>query len=274
MEQTQTSTFAQTLVKFQSLLIGFSSSCPQAADQKFVRAYFSINSRWRHLELVLRRIHDNMEQLRKARKGDVDHHEIELLLAAPSLDIETFYVVLRSLIEDVAVLTPCFYPKAKKRPKRISFNKQVKWFRKHPDFDPPMTQYMKTNLVWFDELKDVRDDLLHCQCDVLAINSGIEKTQGDIPIKFDIVGESGLKIGQPELESEVRSIMRSLIEFLSFYSSHFKNRLPNDWPNYKDLGGHSPKGSVQGLEFLKRWSEYGQKRPNKANAADEKKPRG
>ena len=255
MKQTQGSTLVQTLVKFGSLLIGFSSSCPQATDQKFVRASFSISTRWRHLDLVLRRINDNVEQLRKARRGDVDPRETELLLAAPSLDTETFYVVVRSLLEDVAALTPCFYPKAKMKPKRISFNEQVKWYRSHPDFDPPMTQYVESNLGWFDGLKDVRDHLLHRQCDVLPINSGTESMQGDIPIQFAIVGESGLKIGQPEMESEVRSILRSLIEFLSFYSSHFKNRLPKDWPGYKDIGGHSPKGGVQGLEFLKRWLE-------------------
>jgi len=254
MRQTQDSTLVQTLVKFGSLLIGFNSSCPQATDQKFVRAWFSISTRWRHLDLVLRRINDNVEQLRKARRGDVDPSEIELLLAAPSLDIETFYLVVRSLLEDVAVLTPYFYPEAM-RPTRSSFNKQVEWYRSHPDFDPPMTQYIESNLGWFNGLKDVRDHLLHRQCDVLPINSGTVSMQGDIPIQFDIVGELGLEIGQPEMESEVRSILRSLIEFLSFYSSHFKNRLPKDWPGYKDIGGHSPKGGVQGLEFLKRWSE-------------------
>jgi hypothetical protein len=255
MEQVQVCTLVQTMVKFESLLIGFSTSCPQATDQKFLRGLFSINTRWRHLDLVLRRINDNVKQLGKARQGVVDPREIGMLLAAPSLDIETFYVVLRSLLEDVAALTPCFYPKAKMRPKRISFNEQVKWYRSHSEFDPPMTQYLESNLGWFDELKEVRDNLLHRQCDILVINSGKESMQGDIPIQFGILSESGFTIGQPEMETQARSILRSLIEFLSFYSSHFKNRLPNDWPAYKDLGGHSPKGGVQGLEFLKRWSE-------------------
>ena len=247
MNPTHGNILVETLVKFESLLIGFSSSCPQATDQKFVRAQFSINSRWRHLELVLLRIQNNMEQLRKARQGGVDPAALELLQAAPSLDIETFYVVVRSLMEDVAALTPCFYPKGKMKPKRISFNKQLKWYRSHPNFDPPMTYYVENNLGWFDQLKDVRDDLLHRQCDVLPINSATDKVQENIPIQFDIVNESGLKIGQPELETEVRTVLQNLLEFLSFYSSHFKNRLPNDWPGYKDLGGHSPKGGIQGL---------------------------
>lgn len=255
MMSTQGKMLVETLVKFGSLLMEFSYSCHQATDLQFTRAHFSINSRWRHLDLVLRRIHDDIELLKNARLGTLDPGTSDSLQAAPSLDIETFYVVVRSFMDDIAALTPCFYPKGKMRPKRKSFSDQLKWYIKHPDFDPPMTRYMEKNLGWFDKLKDVRDDLLHRQCDVLPINSGPESAQGNIPIHFAIVNEFDLNIEYPELETELRTILRNLLEFLAFYASHFRNRIPNDWPCYKNLTGHSPKGGVHGLEFLKYWTE-------------------
>jgi hypothetical protein len=191
----------------------------------------------------------------KARKGNLNPESLELLLAAPSLDIETFYVVVRSLMEDVAVLTPCFYPKASKKPKRISFNEQIKWYQKHTNFDPSMTEYLTNNLGWFTELKNVRDELLHFQAMVLPNNTGPEDEHGKLRVRFDIIRDFDSKLGMPDLMTKLRTTLQNLLGFLDFYSAHFKNRIPNDWPRYKDLGGANPKGGVQGLELLKRWSE-------------------
>jgi hypothetical protein len=245
----------QTLVKFSALNIGFASSCPTATDKKFHTALSSINLRWQHLELVSQRISEDAELLAKTRKGNLNSKSSELLLAAPTLDIETFYVVVRSLMEDVAVLTPYFYPKASKKPKSFSFNQQIEWYKNHPDFDPLMTEYLKNNLGWFGELKSVRDDLLHSQAMVLPDNTGPEDEHGKLRVRFDIIKDFDSKLGMLDLMTKLRTTLRNLLGFLDFYSGHFKNRIPNDWPCYKDLGGANPKGGVQGLELLKRWSE-------------------
>jgi hypothetical protein len=251
----QENLLVQTLVKFSDLTISFESSCQTGIDKNFQMALSSINQRWRHLELVSQRISQDAGLLVKAREGKLDPETIEFLLAAPALDIETFYVVVRSLMEDVAVLTPYFYPKASKRPKSFSFNQQIEWYKNHPDFDPLMTEYLKNNLGWFGELKSVRDDLLHSQAMVLPDNTGSEDKHGKLRIRFDIIKDFDSKLGMLDLMTKLRTTLRNLLGFLDFYSGHFKNRIPNDWPCYKDLGGANPKGGVQGLELLKRWSE-------------------
>jgi len=246
----------QTLLKLETLTISFGTSCSQATDEKFGYARLRINTRWKHLDLVLRRVGEHIELIRKARQGLAGQLTPELsvlLTAAPSLDIETFYIVVRSLMDDVAILTPYFYPKGKMRPRRYSFNDQLKWYKSHPDFDPPMTQYLKTQLGWFDELKESRDDLIHRQCDVLPITVLWGEA---VPEGFAIIHKhEDEKIDYQPLEKKFHIILKSLLAFLNFYASHFKERIPNDWPNYKDIGGREPKGSVDGLEFLKRWSE-------------------
>lgn len=252
----QNNLLVQTLVKFTALIIGFESACPAATKEIFHRAPSRLNTRWQQLELTAQRISGDTELLIKARREILDPKLLDLMLAAPGLDIETFYVIVQSMMDDIAALTPCFYPEGPK-PNRHSFNKQLSWYiTKNTDFDPPMTEYLSTYLGWFTELKDVRDDLLHRQSDVLPINTSQKDEQGEFRVQFDIITKDfGLKLGAPDLIMKLRATLRNLLEFLDFYSGHFKNRIPKDWPSYKDLGGASPKGSVHGLELLKRWSE-------------------
>lgn len=252
----QKNMLVQTLVRLSALTIGFESSCPMATDQKFQMALFSINYRWPQLELVAQRTSDDAEQLIKAREGDIEPESFELLAAETALDIETFYVVMHSLMEDIAALTPYFYPKGPKKPASHSFDDQIEWYKKHTDFDPPMTEYLTNNLGWFDELKDVRDELLHRQAQVLPINTTLNEKQGEFQVQFDILKKGfDPMLGMPHLMSKLQATLRNLLEFLGFYSGHFKDRIPKDWPSYKDIGGASPKGAVHGLKLLKRWAE-------------------
>lgn len=252
----QNNLLVQTLVKFTALIIGFESECPAATKEKFHRASSRLNARWQQLELTAQRISGDTELLIKARREVLDPKLLDLMRAAPGIDIETFYVIVRSMMDDIAALTPYFYPKGPKEPASYSFKDQIKWYKKNIDFDPPMTEYLSTYLEWFTELKDVRDDLLHRQADVLPINTSQKDEQGEFSVQFDIITKDfGLKLGAPDLIMKLRATLRNLLEFLDFYSGHFKNRIPKDWPSYKDLGGASPKGGVHGLELLKRWSE-------------------
>ena len=252
----QNNLLVQTLVKFTALIIGFESACPAATKEIFHRTSSRLNTRWQQLELTAQRISGDTELLIKARREVLDPKLLDLMRAAPGIDIETFYVIVRSMMDDLAALTPYFYPEGPK-PNRNSFNKQLNWYiKKNPDFDPPMTEYLSTYLGWFTELKDVRDDLLHRQADVLPINTSQKDEQGEFRVQFDIITKDfGLKLGAPALIMKLRATLRNLLEFFDFYSGHFKNRIPKDWPSYKDLGGAFPKGGVYGLELLKRWSE-------------------
>lgn len=254
MEPTQPSRPVPVLVRFQSLLIGFSSKCPQATDVEFTRAWFRIDMRWRHLNLVLQRIDDDIELLKKARRGSLEHSQHEMLVAAPSLDVEVLYTVLRSLLDDVAALTPCFYSRQKSMPARHSLNKQLTWYRNNPQFDPAMTDYAQNNVAWFIDLRDTRDDLVHRHCDVLTSNSGEETAEGDIPVEYAIVKLPGLSAPRG-IEAGVRSMLQSVLAFPDFYSSHFVGRLPNDRPDCATPGLFSSKGAVHGVESLKRWTD-------------------
>jgi hypothetical protein len=240
----------QTLLKLELLLIGF-SSCLQAKERKFMWAKGRINTRLKQLDLILRRIEPEMDYLERARQEVLDFAKLKIFFVALPLDIETFYVAVRSIMDDVAILTPFFYPKGKMRPKSHSFSDQFKWYKSHPDFDPSMTNYLETQLGWFDELKEYRDGLLHRQCDILPISVLSGK---NVPQGFAIIDKDKPNPYHP-LKEKLSTTLQNLLAFLNFYSSHFKDRLPNDWPCYKDIGGREPAGSVDGLEFLKRWSE-------------------
>ena len=255
MESKQSSFLVETMLQFGSLIFDFKNSCPQTVDQEFKWTFFNrIQTRWKHLDLILYRIEIDIDQLTRAREevsDDISIDEVDFLVSAPSLDIETFFVVVRSFLDDVAILTPYFYPKGTKKPKRYSFSDQLKWYTSHPDFDPPMTDYIINNTGWFNEMKEVRDRLLHKQSDVLPINAWKGK---DIPIGFVIIDKGDWSAFQP-LKTIIYTILQNFMRLLNFYSSHFKDRLPNDWPGYKSLFGNPPKGTVGGLSFLKRWSE-------------------
>lgn len=239
--------FTNALVKFSSLWISFSSSFPSAGGSSFAFAKFRIDQRWRHLNLILDRLDQDISLLKNIKKTS----DIELSSSAPSLDIETFYIVARSLLDDMAVLTPHFYfSKGRQLPNR-SLSDQKKWLIKNPNFDCELSDYMERDMNWFDKCKNTRDDLIHYQAQIIPINSQLSN-DGEIEIRFDLV--KGLKtsnLGQPKLKTHVTGILKNIIKYIDFYSTHFKSKLSSTGVGYRDNFGLNPKGCSARLGGLK-----------------------
>ncbi len=199
------------------------------------------------MEETSQRIREETEKLIKIEEDKLEGKLFFLL----TLDIETFYVTVRSLMEDIAAMTTCFYPRGPGKPKRHSFKDQIKWYENHPDFDSPMTDYMKNKLGWFSELRDVRNDLLHKHAFLWPVL--FQDEQGKSQLRFNIVRAEDQKIRIYDLMLILQETLRNLIEFLNFYTEHFTKRLPHYWPSYEEWKNVSTEASDQGFEELNRW---------------------
>lgn len=228
-----------------NMSISHKAKC-RAVDDKFEGAFFSFIWRWLQLEEISQRIKEETEKLTKITNDELGDKCFFLL----TLDIETFYVTVRSLMEDIAAMTPCFYPRGPEKPKRRSFKGQIKWYENHPDFDSTMTDYLKNKLGWFNELRDVRDDLLHNQAFLWPFP--LKDEQGKFQLHFYIVSAEDKKIITYELMIILQKTLLNLIEFMNFYTEHFTKRLPNDWQYYEEWKNVSTEAPDQGFEELNR----------------------
>lgn len=249
--------FTIAKLKFSALINSFFLSFRGSPiHPTFSSAFLRINTRWKHIDLILRRIDEDIILLQSLNKnvltGNDTRKLIDNAISAPSLDIETFFAVVRSLLDDIAVLTPFFYGKESKQIPRRSLSKQRGWFIKNTKLDPKFSKYMEENLNWFVKLKDKRDSLIHHQAEILPINSSSENPNEEA-IHFYIMKNFSTQTEKTNLKLHISEVLINLVEFLDFYSSHFRNNLPLTFPQYNDSFGENPKGGVIGLENIKKW---------------------
>lgn len=221
----------------------------RVVDDRFTNAFISFMWRWLQLELIAQRINEEIVQLTQVNKDDINAEPFASLTTLIALDIEIFYILIRSVMDDIAALTPCFYPK-KLKPNRYSFNKQRNWYTnlKNTDYDPPMIEYLTNNLGWFDESKDIRDDLLHRHAFLFPF-----PTNNNQQVQFGTLRGTEQEPKIADLIPKLRATLRNILAFLDFYSEHFNNRIKKDWPEYyEELPTVLPDKPVQSFENLNR----------------------
>jgi len=166
-----------------------------------------------------------------------------------SLDIFTFYVVLRALIDDIANLTRYFYPKITYQlPQSFEDLKTHKLLK---DSDPDLVDFVNSKIPKTTEFIGIRDDMLHHHAGILPLpRKGDRMTilvdlskQSEVHQKLRRLHESKeifveYKMDFDKMLEELTNELKSLQRF---YLEHFPLKVQESFPNFKidELPAHS-----------------------------------
>lgn len=185
-----------------------------------------IDRRISNLHLIMHRIRiDSGVNLLLHEKYTID------FLYLP-IDFESFFIWLRMIMDQIAFLTPLFYERQGILP-RNSFSDQLKWFKEDKTgFDIKCRNYLLSNMQWFTEIRDIRDDALHRRFWSYAEM----KTKGEVNIK---------RMRGNRLEKDIESLDKTIgqfylkfVDFSRFYERHFSELLRSRNKDFKFLGQH------------------------------------
>ena len=104
--------------------------------------------------------------LTKRLKGHVDAYKEDTWVAVPIhelfLDTQGFFLFVQQLLEDLALLIRMCLPPAQRHQMPAAFSHMTKRLLKDvlPP-DAPLARFLSTERSWLNELKDLRDDILH-----------------------------------------------------------------------------------------------------------------
>ncbi len=86
--------------------------------------------------------------------------ELGVRSLAAAFDFEIFLIYLRILMDDIAKCTPVFFTTRRSLRDR-SFEDLKSSFRRHPTVDACYAEFLAADTSWFDDLKSLRDDVVH-----------------------------------------------------------------------------------------------------------------
>ena len=204
-------------------------------DWKFINARDRLIYNLTYLDIILRRIR---KEVRLITETELERGYNEL-----RLDIESYFVFHRSIMDIFATLVPYFYSKHSKEIKSDSFEAKRNWYIKtNPQFDPEYTRYLKS-MRWFVLLKESRDNMIHRRAFPLIYEE-------DGIITFNLV--KGLKHITETIEVEYFFDLqiRNLFEFLEFYTDHFTKVVQDNFSNYQYTNFPSKISGLRELETI------------------------
>jgi hypothetical protein len=183
--------------------------------------------RWKYNQIVT--IYDEISTLIGALEKEILERIDPGRIALPPIPVgdnywrltfhyEAYLSAVRSLMNLMAKLTR--YAFTKNQPP-ISFSDQQEWFAaKMPDADPDYSEYLATQLGWYDELKKLRDEVTH--------HTAIEVRLRTTGAKLVIVASTGITRSEADfidIQEVCARIHTGLQEFLAFFDQHFAGRL-------------------------------------------------
>jgi hypothetical protein len=131
---------------------------------------------------------------------------------------EAYLAAVKSLLELISKLTRYAFP-TNKPPER--FTRQREWFiERMPDADPDYRSYLAAKLGWYDDLKRLRDQIIH--------HSAIEVRVRASEAKLGIIASTGITRSEADfidIQEVCARIHTGLQEFLVFFDQHFAGRL-------------------------------------------------
>lgn len=224
-----------TMSKFFTFLLQYELKClkkPMSDEFRNTKWAFLSKTSW--LDIILERIQDsyrsaNLNQLRLP-----SIHRV-------SLDIFTFYVVFRALLDDIANLTRYFYPKIiYQLPQSFEGLKTHKLLK---DSDPDFVDFVNDKIPKTSDLVGIRDDMLHHRAGILPL----PRERGRMTILVDLSKQSEVhqklrklhesreifveyKMDFDKILEELRNELKSLQHF---YLEHFPIKLQESFPNFK-----------------------------------------
>ncbi len=200
-------------------------------DKLTQKAIIGFNRHFNNLCIVLRMIKDENDSLveeedktnKTKRIGEIYHSEFHSLLI---VDLETFFIYLRMLMNDIAGITPYFFDKKIGSIPYDSFHGQKEWFiKKGSKLDQNFLKYLQKETEWFDKIKWERDNVIHYQANnIIFFNKNDKKTE----LLYQDIWDDGFKINQPKLKplmNTVKVYVKNFYSFCKFYDSHFLEKM-------------------------------------------------
>lgn len=229
---------AHSLIRFDARLLRQSPTAEWPLGSSFEKAEHGLGMKLYNLGLTIHRIKD--EQLKILERFKSDGEILRYPLRFLMLDVETFFVQLRSAMDELAKLTPSFYSKSTENIPKRSFHDQKNWFLndKRKDFDPGYTELLKrTN--WFDLMKETRERFVHHAVQSQTGVVGTESGQFYLGIDVDIEIKGQLGTTFNDLDKILSHFVKSLFAFFHAYTVHFTRKVKETYPNF-DLESQGP----------------------------------
>jgi hypothetical protein len=189
---------------------------------------YSFQAKMASLEIMqkytLERIRELFKTSEKEKKKSIYLKDTSRLLNEGIAFFEAYLNAFYSLLQIIGKVTPYFYDKKKlKQPiPNDTFDKQFRYFaNKNPDVDPEYSNYLKNNMIWYDELMNNRHAVTHNVSAFLGF--------GEREIVFIHMPKQRIDFfekGKPtkKLEEYILNNWDSLFSFFNFYVEHFSSR--------------------------------------------------
>ncbi len=242
---------ARSLIRFHARLLSQSPTAEWPLDSSFEKAEEGLGVKLYYLGLAIHRIKDDQLKLLERFKSDgkLLRDPLRFLI----LDVETFFVQLRSAMDELAKLTPSFYSKAKEGISGRSFNKQKKWFlnEKQAGFDPRYTELLKRT-EWFDQMKKTRERFVHDATPTRPVVIGTKAGDSYLGIDVDIESNGQLETTYNDVNYILSHYIKSLFAFFQDYTVHFTSKVKETYPDF-DLESQGPfyLAELPGVEISK-----------------------
>lgn len=139
------------------------------------QAFAAFHRHFYNLCLILERIKEENDKLIVERKENKDPREVPDYYYFLLLDLETFFIYLRVIMDDIAGITPYFFGKHRGKIASGSFNDLKQWFVKQGGrLDSEFSRYLKEETAWFDEMKKEREAIIHYKANNIIFYCGEE----------------------------------------------------------------------------------------------------
>lgn len=229
------------------LFFALNKSCKEISRLIYIDEII-IQSRWGHLNAIINRIDDDIELLKNLRNSNMDKLlDYDLIISYCSLDIETFFIVMRSFLENIANLNKIFYPEFQKiLGYKIGFYDQINEFKINPEQDAKLAQYFIDHETYFKNFSILRNDLAHGREQIITINS-------EEKISYTTLKNINSWNSFPVKEM-LADCLVDFLKFIDFYANHQRKTLSKRLKCYEDFDDMKIKEvGVIGHGAIKRW---------------------
>jgi hypothetical protein len=183
--------------------------------------------RWKYNQILI--LYDEMQALAAALDQEIIKQiDREKMVQTPipvgdsywrlTFHYEAYLAAAKSLLEMIAKLTRYAFP-TNEPPER--FTKQREWFiERMPDADPDYRSYLAAKLGWYDDLKRLRDQIIH--------HSAIEVRVRASEAKLGVIASTGITRSESDfidIQEVCARIHAGVQKFLAFFDQHFAGRL-------------------------------------------------